>query len=67
MTQNVESNLIVMDSKGEPVAIWRRHPTKRVNILYRIREMSLGDIEKFGSELYVNNCAESLSLKAGII
>ena len=53
-----------MDSKGNLVAMWRRHPAFKKNILYSVKEMSLSDIEKFGSDLYINNCAEKLEIKA---
>ena len=63
MIQVIEGNLVVMDSKGNPVAMWRRHPAFKKNILYSVKEMSLSDIEKFGSDLYINNCAEKLAIK----
>lgn len=64
MIQIIEGNLVVMDSKGNLVAMWRRHPAFKKNILYSVKEMSLSDIEKFGSDLYINNCAEKLEIKA---
>ncbi len=65
MTQELENNLIVRDSKGNAVAMWRRHPVCKKNVLYSLKEMSLGEIEKMGSDLYLNDCAESLKIKAG--
>ncbi len=67
MIQVMESNLIVTDSKGNAVAMWRRHPGIKKNVLYAVKEMSLADIEKFGTELYINNCAEGLKAKVDII
>ncbi len=63
MIQIPEQNLIVQDVKGNPVAMWRRHPEIKKNILYSVKEMSLTDIEKFGSDLYIDNFAEKLQVK----
>lgn len=55
MAHSQEVNLIVSDSKGNPVAMWRKHPKLKINILYRLKEMSLTDIEKLGTDLYEIN------------
>lgn len=49
-----EANLVITDDQGNPVAMWRKHPKLRVNVLYKLKEMSLSEIEHFGPELYPN-------------
>ncbi len=65
MIQDVEANLIVKDSKGNPVAMWRRHPKLRVPVLYRLKEMNIADIEKFGPEIYAPETLSTLVKREG--
>lgn len=65
MIQILESNLTITDAKGNAVAMWRRHPGAKKNVLYSCKEMSLAEIEKFGEDLYINNVSEKLQAKVG--
>lgn len=63
MTQALENILVIRDSKGKVVAFWS-HEHGKGEILYQAKQASLSDIQKLGTDLYLNNCAESLILKS---
>ena len=58
-----ESVLVVQDEQGNPVAFWRKHPKLRMDLMYLTKQVKMSDVEKFSSEMYLNNCAENLILR----
>lgn len=62
----LESVLIGRDKKGNPVAMWAKHPVNKMDLMYLTKQVKLTDVEKFSNDMYMNNAAESLSLKAGV-
>lgn len=58
-----ETVLIGQDEKGNPVAMWRKHPTLKMDLMYLNKQVKMTDVEKFGDDVYSNNFSEKLRLK----